>query len=89
MRRSGVVEPAGSVLSPRKFAGVKSIGPCPHSKVHLKTDYEADSSLSNWGIKYNDERITVSVTIKKLANLHSEQFADDLQGFRIQNANKK
>lgn len=56
--------------------------------MHLKTDYEADSSLSNWGIKYNDEGITVFVTIKKLANLHSEQFADDLQGFRIQNATR-
>ena len=26
------------------------------------------------------------MTIKKLANLHSEQFADDLQSFRIQDA---
>ena len=32
--------------------------------MHLKTDYEADSSLRNWGIKHNDERITVFVTIK-------------------------
>ena len=56
--------------------------------MHLKTDYEADSSLRNWGIKHNDERITVFVTIKKLANLHSEQFVDDLQGSRIQNATR-
>lgn len=53
--------------------------------MHLKMDYETDSSLS---IKHNDERITIFVTIKKLANLHSEQFADGLQGFRIQDATK-
>ena len=34
--------------------------------MHLKMDYEAGSSLS---IKQNDERITIFVTIKKLANL--------------------
>ena len=43
--------------------------------MHLKMDYETDSSLS---IKHNDEGIAIFVTIKKFANLHSEQFADDL-----------
>lgn len=51
-------------------------------------DYEADSSLSNWGIKHNNERITVFATTKKFANLHPEQFADDLQGFRIQDTTR-
>jgi len=56
--------------------------------MHLKMDYQADSSLSDWGIKHNNERITVFVTTKKLANLHSKQFAGDLQGFRTQGATR-